>query len=106
MVPEGDKDQGGKDSGYFKANGLEHFAFNSKTVITWGILSGVIGLFIASITVFQRFNSLVDQRIVDNPALSKRLDRNDWEIQDMKESIKEHDKKITDIETYFNARRK
>ncbi len=104
MVPNGDKDQEGKDRGYFKANGLDHFSFNSKTVITWGVLSGIVGLFIASITVFQRFNSIVDQRIIDNPILAKRLDHNDWEIQGIKDQIEKQNKDITDIQDYFKPK--
>lgn len=64
-----DKDKEGQVSGYFKTNGLEHFTFNSKTVISWGVLSGLIGLFVASISVFQSFGTNVDDRIIKHPTI-------------------------------------
>lgn len=85
-------------------DGLEIFSFSPKTVISWGVLSGLAGLIFGTITIFQRFNSIIDQRILDNPTLNKRLDRNDWEVQGLKEQIEKQNKDITDLQDYFKAR--
>lgn len=105
-MANGSEDQEGKSSGYFKANGLEHFSFSPKTIISWGVLSGLIGLFVASIAVYQSFGSNVDQRISNNRELNRTLDKHSYEIQSLKDDSKELGDRITDIERYINQRKK
>lgn len=106
MVSDGDKNKEGESSGYFKANGLEHFSFSPKTIISWGVLSGLIGLFIASITVFQSFGSNVDERISNHRELNRKLDKYEWEIQSINRTLDKHETQITDIEQYFKPKGK
>lgn len=104
--PDRSKDQEGKDRSFFQANGLEHFAFSPKTVISWGVLSGLVGLFVASISVFQSFGSNVDERISNHRELNRKLDKYEWEIQDINRTLDKHDSQIADIEQYFKPKGK
>lgn len=97
-----DKEREG--SSHFKANGLEHFSFNSKTIISWGVLSGLIGLFVASITVYQSFGTNVDERISNHRELNRKLDKHEYDIQNIKDDSKELGSRITDIERYINSK--
>ena len=100
------KDQEGKDRSFFQANGLEHFAFSPKTVISWGVLSGLVGLFVASISVYQSFGSNVDERISNHRELNRKLDKYEWEIQSINRTLDEHENQIKDIEQYFKPKGK
>ena len=100
------KDQEGKDRSFFQANGLEHFAFSPKTVISWGVLSGLVGLVIASVTVYRSFGSQVDERISNHRELNRKLDKYEWEIQSINRTLDKHDGQIADIEQYFKPKGK
>lgn len=106
MVANGGEDQEGKSSGYFKANGLEHFSFSPKTIISWGVLSGLIGLITASIVVYRSFGTQVDERITNHRELNRKLDKHEFEIDNLKEGSKDIGARVTDIERYINQRKK
>lgn len=100
-----DEDKEGKVSGHFKANGLEHFAFSSKTVISWGVLSGLAGLIFASISVYQSFGSNVDERISNHRELNKKLDNYEFRINFLEKQTEVHTRNIQNIENEVNARK-
>lgn len=104
-MANGDKDKEGQAGGYFKANGLEHYTFSPKTIISWGVLSGLVGLFIASISVFQSFGSNVDQRIENYRPLNEKLWSNQRDIGDLKEKTNKHDSQIQGLWDAVNKRK-
>ncbi len=91
---------------HFLRNGFEIFSFDSKAIVSWGLLSGLVGLVLASVTVYRSFGSQVDERIVNHRELNRKLDKHDFEIQNLKEDSKESKQRITDVERYLNTRGK
>lgn len=87
-MANGGEDKEGQDRGYFKANGLEHFTFSPKTIISWGVLSGLVGLITASIVVYRSFGTQVDERIDNHRELNRKLDKHEFELQNLKEETK------------------
>jgi hypothetical protein len=102
----GSTNQEGKGGSYFQANGLEHFSFSPRTIISWGVLSGLIGLITASIVVYRSFGSQIDERIANNRELNRKLDKYDFEIDNLKSDSKELGSRVVDIERYINQRKK
>lgn len=95
-----------KASKHFIRNGFEVFSFDSKAIVSWGLLSGLVGLFIASVTVFQRFGANVDERISNHRELNRKLDKYEWEIANINRTLDKHDGQISDIEQYFKPKGK
>ena len=92
---------------HFIRNGQQIFTFSPKTLISWGMLSGIIGLCVTSISFYQRLGSEIHTGIANDRELNKKLDRYDWEIQDnIKPKLAEHDNRITDIEKLVNRGKK
>lgn len=100
-IPDGSKNQEGKSGGYFQANGLEHFSFSPKTIISWGVLSGLVGIIVASITVYQSFGSNVDERITNHRELNKTLIDHDNRIKKTEENQTEMKTDIKNIICYI-----
>lgn len=105
-MADGGKDQEGKSGGYFQANGLEHFSFSPRTIISWGVLSGLVGLITASIVVYRSFGTQVDERIVNHRELNRQLDKHSYEIQTIKDVNDKQDDRIKDLEDYARSRKK
>ena len=105
-IPDGSTNQKGKASGYFQANGLEHFSFSPKTIISWGVLSGLVGLITASIVVYRSFGTQVDERITNHRELNRSLDKHSYEIQTIKDVNDKQDDRIKDLENYARSRKK
>lgn len=105
-MADGDKNKEGEGSSYFKANGLEHFTFSPRTIISWGVLSGLIGLITASIVVYRSFGTQVDERITNHRELNRSLDKHSYEIQTIKDVNDKQDDRIKDLEDYARSRKK
>ena len=95
-----------KDGKHFFRNGFEVFSFDSKAIVSWGLLSGLVGLVIASVTVYRSFGSQVDERISNHRELNRKLDKYEWEIQSINRTLDEHENQIKDIEQYFKPKGK
>lgn len=95
-----------KTGKHFVRNGFEIFSFDSKAIVSWGLLSGLIGLFVASITVYQSFGSNVDERISNHRELNRKLDKYEWDIQNINRELDKHENQISDIEQYFKPKGK
>lgn len=95
-----------KTGKHFVRNGFEIFSFDSKAIVSWGLLSGLVGLVVASVTVYRSFGSQVDERIINHRELNRKLDKHDFEIQNLKDESKELKQRITDVERYINQRKK
>lgn len=90
-----------KGSSHFVRNGFEIFTFSPKTIISWGMLCGIVGLGIASISFYKRSGAEIDERISNHRELNRKLDKHDYDIQNIKEDSKELGSRITDIECYL-----
>ena len=95
-----------KDGKHFIRNGFEIFSFDSKAIVSWGLLSGLVGLVIASVSVYRSFGSQVDERISNHRELNRKLDKYEWEIQSINRTLDKHDSQIADIEQYFKPKGK
>lgn len=95
-----------KTGKHFVRNGFEIFSFDSKAIVSWGLLSGLIGLIVATISIYQRFGSNVDERIQNHRELNRKLDKYEWEMQNINKTLDKHENQITDIEQYFKPKRK
>jgi hypothetical protein len=95
-----------KGSGDFIRNGFQIFSFSPKTIISWGMLSGLIGLFAASVSFYKRTGSEIDERISNHRELNRKLDKHEFEIENIKEDSKELGSRLTDVERYLNTRGK
>lgn len=100
------QDSEGKGNSFFQRNGRDHFTFNSKTVITWGLLCSLGGMFLGSISVYKRFTTAISESIANDRPLNKKLDEHDWEIKNIKESIGKQDKNIDSLYEYVKAKGK
>lgn len=89
----------------FVRNGFQIFTFDSKAVVSWGLLSGVVGLCIASISVYQSFGSNVDERISNHRELNKRLDNQQFRIENLEKQTDLNMKDIRNIENELNPRK-
>lgn len=89
----------------FVRNGFQIFTFDSKAVVSWGLLSGVVGLCIASISVYQSFGSNVDERISNHRELNKKLDNYEFRINFLEKQTEVHTRNIQNVENEVNARK-
>lgn len=90
----------------FIRNGFEIFSFDSKAIVSWGLLSGLIGLIFATLAVYRSFGSQIDERISNHRELNRKLDKYDWEIQNINRTLDKHETQISDIEQYFKPKGK
>lgn len=77
-----------KTGKHFIRNGYEIFNFDSKAIVSWGLLSGLVGLVVASVTVYRSFGTQVDERIDNHRELNRKLDKHEFELQNLKEETK------------------
>lgn len=56
-----------KGNKHFFRNGFEVFSFGSQEIVSWGFLAGLAGLIFATLTVYIRFGTQVDERLVKHP---------------------------------------
>ena len=56
-----------KGSKHFVRNGFEVFTFGSQEIVSWGFLAGLAGLIFATLTVYIRFGTQVDERVIKHP---------------------------------------
>ncbi len=78
-----------KTSQHLFRNGFEIFSFDSKAIVSWGLLSGLIGLIFATLTVYRSFGSQVDERIDNHRELNRKLDKFTYDIDNIQEETKE-----------------
>ncbi|MBP7315181.1 MAG: hypothetical protein KA968_08175 [Chitinophagaceae bacterium] len=78
-----------KASQSFVRNGFEIFSFDSKAIVSWGLLSGLVGLIFATLTVYRSFGSQVDERVNNHRELNRKLDKFDYDIENIKEETRE-----------------
>lgn len=82
-------------------NGFEIFSFDSKAIVSWGLLSGLVGLVLASVTVYRSFGSQVDERISNNLQLNRTLIDYDNRIKKTEENQTEIKNDLKDIVCYL-----
>lgn len=82
-------------------NGFEIFSFDSKAIVSWGLLSGLVGLVLASVTVYRSFGSQVDERISNNLQLNRTLIDYDNRIKKTEENQSEIKNDLKDIVCYL-----
>lgn len=102
----GDQNKKGEDSSVFQKNGLTHFTFNPKTIVTWGFLCGIAGLIVATLSIYQRLNASIDERIQGNRELNRTLDNHEFRTSTLEKEAEAHDKRLTDVEKIVNRGRK
>lgn len=73
----------------FIRNGFEIFSFDSKAIVSWGLLSGLVGLIFATLTVYRSFGTQVDERIDNHRELNRKLDKFTYDIDNLEEETKE-----------------
>lgn len=95
-----------KGSNRMLRDGLEIFSYSPKTVVTFGLLAGVIGLCVSAISFYQRLGAEIHNGISNDKELNQRLDRTDWNMQDLKDKTEKFDERITDVEKYINSKGK
>ena len=86
---------------HFIRNGFEIFTFDSKAIISWGVLSGLVGLITASIVVYRSFGTQVDERIANHRELNKTLIDYDNRIKKTEENQAEIKNDLKDIVCYL-----
>lgn len=91
---------------HFVRNGFEIFTFNSKTIVSWSLLSMLCGLIFATLAVYRSFGTQVDERIVNHRELNRKLDKFEYDIQNLKDDSKDMEQRIIDVERYINQRKK
>lgn len=82
-------------------NGFEIFSFDSKAIVSWGLLSGLVGLVLASVTVYRSFGSQVDERISNNLQLNRTLIDHDNRLKKTEENQSEIKNDLKDIVCYL-----
>lgn len=90
-----------KTSEHIVRNGFEIFSFDSKAIVSWGLLSGLVGLVLASVTVYRSFGSQVDERISNNLQLNRTLIDYDNRIKKTEENQSEIKNDLKDIVCYL-----
>lgn len=93
-----------KGSNRMLRDGIEIFGYSPKTVVSLGLLSGIIGLCVASISIYNRLGTEIHNGISNDKELNQRLDKSDWEMQSLKDKTEKFDERITDVEKYINSR--
>lgn len=101
-IPESGANHEGKGSRFFQTNGLDHFSFNSKTVVTYGLLSSLVGVCLGTLSFYNRFGTAVDERIESNRPLNEKL----YKIGELDKNLTDHETRLRDIEKYINRRSK
>lgn len=102
---------GGKDSqkgspDMFEKNGFQVFTFDSKKVVTIGLLSSLVGLCIASISFYKRFGAEIDYRIEHHLPLNTKLIKMEGRIEQVEKDVSGAKSEVKDIRSYVEARKK
>lgn len=105
-LPDTGSVQEGRNSSFFEKNGLQHFAFKPSSVITWSVLCGIGGLIIATLSVYQRLNATVDERIQNNRELNRTLDNHEFRIKSVEGQVLENSKDIEEFKYDADSRKK
>lgn len=101
-LPRRDSDQKGKSSpNVFHTQGLEHFNYSPKVIVTIGLVSFVFTIVVGTLMGYKSALSEIDTGIQNNRELNRKLDKHDYDIQNMKDDSKELGSRITDIECYL-----
>lgn len=64
------------------------------------------GLIFATLAVYRSFGTQVDERIVNHRELNRKLDKFEYDIQNLKDDSKDMEQRIIDVERYINQRKK
>jgi len=104
-LPRRDSDKKGKSSpNVFRTEGLEHFQYSPKVIVTVGLVSFVLTVIVGTIMGYKSALSEIDSGIQNNRELNRKLDKHEFEIQNIKEDSKELGSRITDVERYINSK--
>lgn len=107
LVPDGNADKKGKGHPHvFTTEGLEHFQYSPKVIVTVGLVSFVLTIIVGTIMGYKSALSEIDAGISNNRTLNKTLDKHEFEIQNIKEDSKELGSRLTDVERFINTRGK
>lgn len=90
LIPDGNADKKGKGHPHvFTTEGLEHFQYSPKVIVTVGLVSFVLTIIVGTIMGYKSALSEIDAGISNNRTLNKTLDKHEFEIQNLKEETKE-----------------
>jgi len=104
-IPSGSTNQEGKGGpNVFHTEGLQHFNYSPKVIVTVGLVSFVFTIIVGTIMGYKSALSEIDSGISNNRTLNKTLDKHEFEIQNLKEDTKDLGGRITDVERYINSR--
>lgn len=94
----GSTDQKGKGSpNVFHTEGLQHFNYSPKIIVTVGLVSFVFTIIVGTLMGYKSAVSEIDTGIQNNRELNRKLDKHDYDIQTLKDEtteIKEEQKSI------------
>jgi Tfp pilus assembly protein PilO len=89
-IPAGSTNQEGKGrSNVFRTEGLEHFQYSPKVIVTVGLVSFVFTIIVGTLMGYKSALSEIDSGISNNRTLNKTLDKHEFEIQNLKEETKD-----------------
>lgn len=88
----------------FHTQGLEHFNYSPKVIVTVGLVSFVFTIVVGTLMGYKSALSEIDTGIQNNRELNRKLDKHDYDIQNIKDDSKELGSRITDIERYINSK--
>ena len=89
-LPTGSTDKKRESSPHvFHTEGLQHFNYSPKVIVTVGLVSFVLTIIVGTIMGYKSALSEIDAGISNNRTLNKTLDKHEFEIQNLKEETKE-----------------
>ncbi len=104
-IPPGSTDQEGKGrSNVFRTEGLEHFQYSPKVIVTVGLVSFVFTIIVGTLMGYKSALSEIDSGIQNNRELNRKLDKHEFEIDNLKADSKELGSRIGDVEKYINSK--
>lgn len=107
---EGSSQDGGENTsrgnGLFTANGKDHYVHPLWKVLTAVLALPLGGAFVGGIVSYRTGLSAVDERISNHRELNRKLDKYEWEIQNINRTLDKHENQITNIEQYFKPKGK
>lgn len=105
--PPGSTDQKREGrSNVFHTEGLQHFQYSPKVIVTVGLVSFVFTIIVGTLMGYKSALSEIDIGIQNNRELNRKLDKHEFEIENIKEDSKELGSRLTDVERFINTRGK
>lgn len=89
-IPSGSTDQKRESGSHvFHTEGLQHFNYSPKVIVTVGLVSFVFTIIVGTIMGYKSAVSEIDSGIQNNRELNRKLDKHDFDIDNLKEETRE-----------------